>query len=194
MPEIDRILIEEICARVEAGEKVTAIAHSLGVERHAVYNALRRFEMQLPEKGDHVVLQQKSGLPPELYAYRTGISAESLRVMAYQRGEKLAYTKDAERKAFWAQAIATFDGVNVRAFCQAQNLPLVRVAYWYHRIHKPPKALLWGFNRIVEIPAESFDLVPAAFDPEAFFVLGRGRKVRTTSSMEANRLYREHAA
>lgn len=194
MPRVDRILLEEICARVEAGEKITAIAHSLGVKRHAIYNALRRLKMQLPEKEDHVALQQKSGLPPELYAYRAGISAESLRVMAHQRGEKLTNSKDAERKAFWAQAIATFDGVNVRAFCQAQDLPLVRVAYWYHRIHKPQKALLWGFNRIVEIPAESFDLAPAAFDPEALFVLGRGREVRTTSSAEANRLYREHTA
>lgn len=194
MPRIDRTLAEEICARMEAGEKATAIAHSLGVKRHDIYNAMRRFAMRLPEKKDHVALQQKSGLPPELYAYRAGISAESLRIMALQRGEKLTYSKDAERKAYWAQALATFDGVNTRAFCQAQDLPLVRVAYWYHRIHKPSSTLMWGFNQNVEIAAESFDLAPAAFDPEALFVLGRGREVRTISSAEANRLYREHTA
>lgn len=191
---LDRQTAEDVATQLAAGGRATAIAAALGVKRHTLYNSLRAHGIQVPEKEDHVALQQASGLPPELYAYRANISAESLRIRAHQRNEKLAMTRNSERKAYWAQALATFDGVNARAFCQAQDLPLVRVAYWYHRIHKPPKALLWGFNRIVEIPAESFDLAPAAFDPEALFVLGRGREVRTTSSAEANRLYREHAA
>lgn len=191
MPKLTRKDAEEILDRLSDGEGASAIADSIGVKRHAIYNALRRYKLQLPEKEDHIALQQASKAPPELYAYRAGISAESLRVKAWQRGEPLAVTSNAARKEYWSRLFESFDGLNTREFCAAMITPVAMVAYWYHRIKKPNRPLLWGMQKAIELDPEVFEGLPVKYDPQALFAVGMGSRVKTIDSSTASRIYRE---
>ena len=193
MPKITRDQAEAIVAAHAAGEQMTALADAWGVKRHAIYNALRRYKLQLQGREDHIALQQVSATPPELYAYRAGISYNSLRVKAHNRGERLAVTSNLERKAYWAKLLESFDGLNLRAFCRGADVPVVMTAYWYHRIEKPKQALLWGMAQVIEVDPEAFENAPKKHDPDALFAIGMGSRIRTLSPSAAGQIYRDNA-
>ncbi len=165
---------------LQQGATVTQIAESWGKSRWQLYRLLDRYGLENPNVRlnveDHVLLQQESGVPPEVYAYRAGINPKSLRRYCWNMGEKPALHTYAEKKAWWEKQLDAFSPENAQAFCTLRNVPVVLVAEWYHRIHKPRALLLWGFNRLLCVEGEQFMDFQRFADPEAqMFALGAGR-------------------
>lgn len=181
---------------VEQGNSVRAIAQSWGITPATIYSALKRYGIE-PDRpasitpSEHIELQRQSGLPPEVYAYRAGIRAPSLRRYAWNAGEKLAMNLHTEKKAWWERELDAFSPENAQAFCALRDVPVPMVAHWYHLINRPPALLLWGFNRLLRVKGDQFQDFQRFNDPEAeLFALGQGKLAVPISVRLADEIFR----
>ena len=160
------------------GETVADIAENWGVSRHALYYALRRYNITTQREKHSVeqllAEQARSNIPPELYAWRIGMAPATLRRYAWAAKQKLAVNTHKERRAFWDQVLEDFTPDNIKGFLQRKDLPLQQVAEWYHRINKPEQLLLWGFADLRVVTSDMFSDWQRFTDVEGTFALGTG--------------------
>ena len=188
-------LARQAAALAERGTPIREIAVNWGLSPEGMYAALRRYGIKI-ERGtttpaQHVTQQQVSGLPPEVYASRAGISFETLRRYAWEYGEKLATNTYALRSKWWLEKFDTFSPKNVKAFCQINSLPVPMVAHWYHRLHYPRELLLWGFDQLLVVEGEHFgDYVRFAVPRADLYAMGQGKQCVPIEARIANEAYR----
>lgn len=173
-------MARQAAALTERGTPLKEIAQNWNLSAEGMYAAMKRYGITItrttisPEQ--HVTMQRASGLVPEIYAVRAGLSPETLRKHAWTAQKPLALNTFAERKAWWLEKFDAFSPVNARAFCQLNDLPVPMVAHWYHRIHNPRELLLWGFNQLLRVEGEQFkDFVRHAVPKADLYAIGQGK-------------------
>ena len=175
------------------GETVADIAENWGVSRHALYYALRRYNIPTQREKHSVeqllAEQARSNIPPELYAWRIGIAPATLRRYAWAAKQKLAVNTYKERRAFWDQVLGDFTPDNIKGFLQRKDLPLQQVAEWYHRINKPEQLLLWGFADLRVVTSDMFSDWQRFTDVEGTFALGAGTDCTPVNSRLATEAF-----
>jgi hypothetical protein len=179
---------------VRRGTPVAEIAEKWGIGRTNLYKAFGRYGLKLEHPPaaaralEHIEGQITSGVPPELYAYRAGISEATMRRWNWEHGIRATTNTYAERKAYWQDQLELFDPANAKGFCTARNLPLPMTALWYHRIHNPQALLL-------ELETDQFQdfqryAIPASLKNPPLFALGFGRNAVPIGMRIANEAYR----
>ena len=167
-------------------------ARTNGVSRTALYNAIKREGLSVDlnvSAQEHLELQRKSGLPPEVYAYRAAIPIGTLRRWAGEQGLPIAMSGYAEKKEWWVQALSTYTHATARTFCAANNLSVALVATWYHMVHQPAATLLWGFEETLELRTDQFDdIYRWEQRGTELFALGRGRYAAPISETNAGKI------
>lgn len=179
---------------VQRGTTVAELAEAWDVSRATIYGAFAKHGLPLrtgPSPEEHVRLQQQSGTPPEVYAYRAGIKVETLRGYAYAYGMRLALRLHTDSKAWWAETLTRFDPAACMNFLIRENLPLQLVAKWFHLLNKPAITLLWGFTEVRELTCDRYNDVGRFNNRHAStHVLGRGRTLAHVDIRVASEAYR----
>lgn len=177
---------------------VQELADSWGIARETIYGAFARHDKPLrlgPSPQEHIELQQKSGVPPEVYAARAGILTHTLRQYAYLNEQRLNLRLHTEAKQWWAEKLRTLRPQRLQHFCIQEDLPVHLVAKWFHLINKPPVTLLWGFSELREVTCDMFDDVGRFHNQHAqTHVLGRGRSVSSIDIRVATEAYKHSRA
>lgn len=192
---LDREQVRQAAELMLRGRSIAEIANSWGVNRSALYKAFDRYDIPRPEVPkldamDHLALQAESGTPPEIYAYRAGLKLATVRRYAWDYGQPLTCNTYAERKAWWERRLETFDPHHVKAFTQCENVPLLELAQWYHRINRPMQLMLWGFNELLYVEAPQFEDISRFADTASdLFALGRGRDCVPISTRIATEVF-----
>lgn len=184
--------------QIAAGTTVAELAKNWGMSRGTIYNGLRRYELPLRSNRtdwqEHLELQRLSGVPPELYAHRAGVAFASLRRAAWEAKQPLVVNTYAERSAFWAKLLDSFDPRHARTFCVMHDLPVTMVAHWFHKLNNPTHLLLWGFSQLLTVQGDQFTDVSRFHDRAANeFVLGKGKTCAHLNVRVANEVFR-HAS
>lgn len=193
---ITRDVAEQAVDLIGAGTSVVELCEGWGCKRSTLYSAIKRFDLTLPsqlaklEPVDHVHLQISSKVPPEVYAYRAGISPETLRKYAQLAQLKLAMTKHSEKKAWWAALLDGMSYVNCKTFCRMHHVSVLQVAHWWHKIYRPRATLLWGYAQVITLSADDIRLFAYDSPSVAHFALGRGSNCVPISDLAARELYR----
>ncbi len=165
------------------GTTIAQVSEAWGKSRSQLYKLLYKHGLSLPSdqrlsQEEHMQLQQESGTPPEVYAYRAGISPATLRRYGWDMGLTPALNTHAAKKAWWERELDAFSPENAQVFCTLRNLPVLLVAEWYHKLNKPRALLLWGFNRLLRVEGEQFMDFQRFADPSTkLFALGAGKLV-----------------
>lgn len=178
-----------------SGTPLAEIARDWDITPAVIYNAFKRYEIpytrQKTQFEEHLALQAQSLTPPELYAWRAGISFPSLRRAAWENQQRMTMNTYAERKAFWEKLLDKLDFNDAKGFCTRNYLPVPMTAHWFHRIYNPEQMLLWGFTRLLVVEAEHLSDHQRFKAPDAeLFALGKGKTVVPIGANIANEAFR----
>lgn len=146
----------------------------------------------------HVRAQQRSGIPPDLYAARAGLNTRSLQHYAYQLRVPLAMSSYRAKAQWWADRLDTLEPKRLQGFLIHHDLPLKLVAYWWHKLYgtrEPVQTLVWGFPQLMVCEADQFNDVRRFHNPhtETHF-LGRGKTVVSIDIRLATEIQRHSRA
>lgn len=171
---------------------VPELAESWGLSPSTVYGALARHKMPLrrPKIEEQVEAQRASDVPPEVYAWRAGISVASLKKYAYDVQKPLNMSSYATKKDWWLAKLDQLDPQRVQAFCIREHLPVHQLAYWFHKIENPSDTLLWGFTELRIVDNVMFNDIGRFHNPHApTHVIGRGKSIAQIDIRVATEAY-----
>jgi hypothetical protein len=162
------------------GTPLSVIADSWGTSHSTLRAAFKRYGITAARPqttaAEHIDLQRESGVPPELYAVRAGLTLNTMRRYAWEIKSTLAMNTQAERRTYWLGKIDQLDIKTVKNFAQMHMLPMPMLAQWYHKLVNPSGLLLWGFNQLLVIDGKQFNDFSRYAQPKAeLFSIGRGK-------------------
>ena len=160
---------------------------------HTIYSLFRHYNLSIPQRVQFgeadLIAFRESGLPSDLFCYRTGVPIYRLRQIARTANTMLRRHTYTARKNWWTEALEPIDFTRTDLITQLAeyDYPIHLVAEWYQRIYRGTH--LFGFDGLFELPPTTLKTLEGSLELNGggnpTYLLGHGRKVYPLTKEQA---------